>query len=68
MLACRCNEQQYCAEHRQNYFQDSFTAHDRSSLTEISILASRGRREYTLVHIASVGNLGIAIVVPAYKF
>jgi hypothetical protein len=31
MLASRCNEQQHCAKHRQNYFQDSFTAHDRST-------------------------------------
>ncbi|MGO9865312.1 MAG: hypothetical protein ACLPLR_17025 [Terriglobales bacterium] len=33
MLAGRCNEQQYCAEHRQNYFQDSSTVHDRSTTT-----------------------------------
>src|ERR1035437_3474725 len=46
MLAGRCNEQQYCAEHRQNYFQDSFTVHDRSPLTGISILASRSQEVY----------------------
>ena len=33
MLASRCGEQQHCAEHRQNYFQDSSTAHDRSTNT-----------------------------------
>src|SRR5208283_1002325 len=32
MFADRCNEQQHCAEHRQNYFQDSSTAHDRSPI------------------------------------
>jgi len=29
--AGRSIEQEYCTEHRKNYFQDSFTAHDRST-------------------------------------